>query len=92
MRETRLDLDQFVMPLFVAPEGLRNDALPGMSRYSVAELVREVEELVRLGVNAVILFGIPEEKDEEGSGAWIEDGIVQQALRELRPRFPSCCC
>jgi porphobilinogen synthase len=76
------------MPLFVAPEGLRNDALPGMSRFSVAELVREVEELVRLGVSAVILFGIPEEKDDEGSGAWIDDGIVQQALRDLRPRFP----
>jgi porphobilinogen synthase len=88
VRETRLELDQFVMPLFVAPEGLRNDALPGMSRFSVAELVREVEELVRLGVSAVILFGIPEEKDDEGSGAWIDDGIVQQALRELRPRFP----
>src|SRR5437762_3784510 len=76
------------MPLFVAPEGLRNDALPGMSRYSVAELVREVEELVRLGVKAVILFGIPEEKDDEGSGAWIDDGIVQRALRTLRPRYP----
>jgi len=88
VRETRLQLDQFVMPLFVAPEGLRNDALPGMSRYSVAELEREVEELVRLGVSAVILFGIPEEKDNEGSGAWIDDGIVQQALRALRPRFP----
>jgi porphobilinogen synthase len=47
-----------------------------------------VEELVRLGVPAVLLFGIPEEKDEEGSGAWIDDGIVQQALRALRPRFP----
>ena len=88
VRETRLELDQFVMPLFVAPQGLRNDALPGMSRFSLTELVREVEELVRLGVGAVILFGIPEEKDDEGSGAWIEDGIVQQALRELRPRFP----
>src|SRR6266699_2748638 len=88
VRETRLQLEQFVMPLFVAPEGLRNDALPGMSRYSIVELVREVEELVRLGVNAVILFGIPADKDDEGSGAWIEDGIVQQALRELRPRFP----
>jgi porphobilinogen synthase len=88
VRETRLDLDQFVMPLFVAPEGLRNDELPGMSRFSIAEVVREVEELVRVGVNAVILFGIPEEKDDEGSGAWIEDGIVQQALRDLRPRFP----
>ena len=88
VRETRLQLDQFVMPLFVAPEGLRNDALPGMSRYSVDELEREVEELVRLGVSSVILFGIPEEKDNEGSGAWIDDGIVQQALRALRPRFP----
>jgi porphobilinogen synthase len=88
VRETRLQLDQFVMPLFVAPDGLRNDALPGMSRYSVAELEREVEELVRLGVSAVILFGIPEEKDDDGSGAWIDDGIVQQALRALRPRFP----
>jgi porphobilinogen synthase len=59
-----------------------------MSRFSVDELVRECEELVRLGVKAVILFGIPEEKDEEGSGAWDEDGIIQRALRALRPRFP----
>jgi len=50
--------------------------------------VRECEELVRVGVKAVILFGIPEAKDDDGSGAWIDDGIVQQALRELRPRFP----
>jgi porphobilinogen synthase len=50
--------------------------------------VREVEELVRVGVKGVMLFGIPEEKDDEGSGAWIDDGIVQQALRALRPRFP----
>src|SRR5215212_4869791 len=76
------------MPLFVAPEGQRNELLPGMSRFSVDELVRECEELVRLGVKGVILFGVPEEKDEEGSGAWDEDGIVQRALRALRPRFP----
>ena len=50
--------------------------------------MRECEELLRAGVKAVILFGIPEEKDDEGSGAWIADGIVQQALRALRPRFP----
>ena len=50
--------------------------------------MREVEELVRLGVQAVILFGIPEEKDEQATGAWEDDGIVQQALRALRPRFP----
>jgi porphobilinogen synthase len=88
VRETRLSLDQFVMPLFVAPASLENDRLPGMARYSVEAVVREVEELVRLGVQAVILFGIPEEKDEQASGAWEDDGIVQQALRALRPRFP----
>jgi porphobilinogen synthase len=88
VRETRLSLDQFVMPLFVAPESLRNEQLPGMARHSLEDVVREVEELVRLGVQAVILFGIPEEKDEQATGAWDDDGIVQRALRELRPRFP----
>ena len=88
VRETRLSLDQFVMPLFVAPEPLRNDALPGMSRHSVDGVLREVEELVRLGVQAVLLFGIPEAKDEQATGAWDDDGIVQRALRALRPRFP----
>jgi porphobilinogen synthase len=88
VRETRLSLDQFVMPLFVAPAGLRNEELPGMSRHTVDELLRECEGLVRTGVQAVILFGIPAEKDEQATGAWEEDGIVQQALRALRPRFP----
>ena len=88
VRETRLSLDQFVMPLFVAPESLRNEQLPGMARHSLDDVVREVEELVRLGVQAVILFGIPEEKDEQATGAWDDDGIVQRALRALRPRFP----
>ena len=88
VRETHLELDQFVMPLFVAPESLRNDALPGMSRHTVDDVLREVEELVRAGVQSVILFGIPAEKDEQATGAWEEDGIVQQALRALRPRFP----
>jgi porphobilinogen synthase len=88
VRETRLSLDQFVMPLFVAPASLPNLELPGMARYSVDDVVREVEELVRLGVQAVIVFGIPEEKDEQATGAWEDDGIVQRALRALRPRFP----
>jgi porphobilinogen synthase len=88
VRETRLSLDEFVLPLFVAPESLRNDELPAMSRFTVDEVVRECEELVRLGVRAVILFGLPEEKDEEATGAWEDDGIVQRALRALRPRFP----
>jgi porphobilinogen synthase len=59
-----------------------------MARYTVEDVVREVEDLVRLGVQAVILFGIPEEKDEQATGAWEDDGIVQRALRALRPRFP----
>jgi porphobilinogen synthase len=88
VRETRLDLDDFVMPLFVGPATEPNEALPAMGRWSVDELGEEVERLVRGGVQAVILFGIPDEKDDEGSGAWIADGIVQQALRALRPRFP----
>jgi porphobilinogen synthase len=86
VRETRLDLDDFVMPLFVAPEPLPNPELPGLARHSVETLVAEAEELERLGAKAVILFGIPAEKDEEGSGAWDDDGIVQQALRSLQGR------
>src|SRR3954447_12382807 len=88
VRETHLSLDQFVLPLFVAPETLRNEELPPLGRFSVDDVVREAEELVRLGVQAVILFGIPESKDEDATGAWIDDGIVQRALRALRPRFP----
>ncbi len=88
VRETTLSLDDLVLPLFVAPEALPNPQLPALGRHTVDSVVRECEELVRLGVKAVILFGIPESKDDEGSGAWIEDGIVQQALRALRPRFP----
>jgi porphobilinogen synthase len=88
VRETRLDLDDFVQPLFVGPSTIRNEELPGMSRYSVYDLVAEAGELTRLGVRAVILFGIPDGKDEEGSGAWDEDGIVQRALRALRADHP----
>jgi porphobilinogen synthase len=86
VRETRLDLDDFVMPLFVGPEQLSHSDLPGMARHSVESLDAEADELVRLGVKGVILFGIPDEKDEEGSGAWDEDGIVQRALRALQGR------
>jgi porphobilinogen synthase len=88
VRETSLSLDQFVMPLFVAPDTERNEALPALGRFTVDDLLREVEELVRGGVQAVLLFGIPESKDEVGSGAYDDDGIVQRALHALRPRFP----
>ena len=86
VRETRLDLDDFVMPLFIGPEPLANPELPGLARHSVDSVAADADELVRLGVKGVILFGIPDEKDDEGSGAWDDDGVVQRALRELRGR------
>jgi porphobilinogen synthase len=88
VRETRLDLKDFVYPVFVAQEPLRNNALPEFSRLTVEELVAEAEECASLGVSAFLLFGIPDEKDERGSGAWDDDGIVQQALRAVREQVP----
>jgi porphobilinogen synthase len=88
VRETRLHLDEFVMPLFVAPEPLANEELPGMARLDIDGLLREVDSLADAGVRAVMLFGVPAVKDEEATGAWEEDGIVQNALRTLKPRFP----
>jgi porphobilinogen synthase len=91
VRETRLDLDDFVLPLFVCPgEGVVRplEGLSAIAQLSIDELVREAVECERLGVSAVLLFGIPEEKDEEGSGAYDNDGIVQRALRALRERCP----
>jgi len=91
VRETRLDLGDFVMPLFVCPgEGVVNEleGLPGIAQRSVDALVDETEALVALGVSSVLLFGIPEEKDEDASGAYDDDGIVQRALRELRVCLP----
>ena len=67
---------------------MANEELPALGRFSVEDLAREAEELLGLGISAVILFGIPEEKDDEGSGAYAADGIVQQALRALRERYP----
>jgi porphobilinogen synthase len=91
VRETSLSLDDVVMPLFACPgEGVARpvDGLVAIAQRSVDEIAREGSELQRLGVRAVLLFGIPEEKDEQGSGAWDEDGIVQRALRALRAEAP----
>jgi porphobilinogen synthase len=90
VRETQLSLDQFVLPLFVAPEPLANEELPGMARFGVAKesLGFEVERLASSGVKALMLFGVPWEKDDEATGAWDEGGIVQEALRQLRRLFP----
>jgi porphobilinogen synthase len=91
VRETRLGLDDVVAPLFACPgEGVVRpvEGLAGIAQRSVDEVAREGAELHRLGIRAVLVFGIPEEKDEEGSGAWEDDGIVQRALRALRAEAP----
>ena len=91
VRETSLSPDDVVMPLFACPgEGVVRPVagLPGIAQRSIDEIAREGAELQRLGVRAVLLFGIPEEKDEQGSGAWDADGIVQRALRALRAEAP----
>ena len=88
VRETRLHLDDFVMPLFVGPESLTNPDLPALGRFSVDDLLGEAHRLSAFGVRSLILFGIPEEKDEEASGAYDDDGIVQRALRALREELP----
>ena len=88
VRETRLSVEDFVLPIFVAPEALPNEALPAMSRFTVEQAAAEAEEAAAVGIQALILFGIPEEKDDRGSEAWDEDGIVQQALRAIRDRVP----
>jgi porphobilinogen synthase len=88
VRETRLDLDDFVLPLFVGPATEANQELPALGRFSLDELAAEAEEAARLGVRAVLLFGIPDEKDAEGSGAWDDDGVIQRALRALRESSP----
>ena len=87
VRETRLHPAMMVAPIFVRPgHGVREPigSMPGQDRLSVDELAREAERLVAAGVRSVLLFGLPESKDAEGSGAWADDGIVQQAVRELR--------
>ena len=84
VRETRLNLDDFIYPLFVGPQTEPNPDLPPFGRLTVEDLPGEAAELERLGVRAVMLFGIPDEKDAEGSGAWDDDGVIQRALRVLR--------
>jgi porphobilinogen synthase len=91
VRETRLHPDMLVQPLFVRPgHEVREEigAMPGQFRLSPDELPAEAARLRAAGVGAVLLFGLPGDKDDQGSGAWADDGIVQQALRTLRAADP----
>ena len=90
VRETTLSVHDFILPLFVRPgKNIKNEitSMPGNYQLSVDRLIDEVGAAVELGVRAFIFFGIPAAKDAEGSTAWQDDGIVQQALRALRPVF-----
>src|SRR6204780_329486 len=87
VRETRLTPEAFIYPLFVCPgNGIRKEigSMPGVFNLSVDEAVKEVREARALGVLSVILFGLPEKKDEVATGAWAEDGIVQRAARAIK--------
>lgn len=91
VRETKVDLDGLIMPLFVV-EGLKRKeeipSMPGQFRFSIPELVDECKRIHDVGIKAVILFGVPEHKDEKGSGAWDKNGIIQKAMSRLKKDVP----
>ncbi|HEX4593014.1 MAG TPA: porphobilinogen synthase [Bryobacteraceae bacterium] len=91
VRETQLEPADFILPLFTCPgEGVKRpiNSMPGNAQLSVDNLVKECAEAERLGIGGVILFGIPDSKDEIASGAYAEDGIVQRAVRALKREVP----
>jgi porphobilinogen synthase len=91
VRETHLEPSQFIFPMFVCPgKGVRREiaSMPGNYQLSVEEAVREAAEAAELGVAGILLFGIPDHKDESASEAYAEDGIVQRALRAIKQALP----
>jgi porphobilinogen synthase len=96
VRETELTADRLVLPMFVAEAGARSQAgerepiatMPGVERLSVAAAVEQAREAAALGISAVMLFGVPAQKDEQGSGAWDEDGVVQLATAAIKRAQP----
>ncbi len=91
VRETRMDKSSLIYPLFVKEgAGIEEEipSMPGQYRYSIARLPYELERLTEAGVGSIMLFGIPDHKDEVGSGAYDPEGIVQRALRAAKKEFP----
>lgn len=91
IRENRLSVDDLVCPLFVTHgSGVKTPiaSMPGQFQLSVDALVGETQKIRDLGIPAILLFGIPETKDEEGSGAWIDEGVIQQAVRRVKDEVP----
>ena len=90
-RETSLDVNDLIYPLFITHgRGVRRevDSMPGVFQYSVDRLAREASEIAALGINAVLLFGIPESKDELGTSAYRSDGVIQKAVRAIKKASP----
>jgi len=89
VRETILTKNDLIYPLFVVPgKGIKNPvkSMPGVYQLSIDNLIKECEEVVSLGIPAIILFGIPEHKDEKGSEAYDDNGIIQKAVREIKAK------
>lgn len=91
VRETALSVDDLIYPLFVVEgTGIKNEipSMPGVYHFSLDNFLIELEEVQKLGIPGVLLFGVPDEKDEVGSGAYDDNGIIQRALREAKKKFP----
>ena len=92
VQETKLSVDDFVYPLFIEEgEDIETEivSMPGIKRYSLDRISKELEEVVELNIPAVLLFGIPSNKDEEGTETWNDNGIMQQAIRFIKKNFPT---
>jgi len=92
VRETMLGVDDFMMPYFITEgHGIKSEisSMPGMFRWSVDALLAELDELCARGVKSILLFGIPSKKDEIGSEAWSENGVIQRAIPEIKKAFPN---
>ena len=91
VRETHLNVEQLIYPLFIAEnidEPREISSMPGILQWPLEHLAREVEQIARLGISAVLLFGIPSEKDEVGSQAYASQGIIQQAIQRFKEEVP----
>tara|TARA_B100000795_G_C22797323_1_gene440030 strand:+ start:1464 stop:2429 length:966 start_codon:yes stop_codon:yes gene_type:complete len=92
VQETKLSVDDFVYPLFIE-EGVdiasEIPSMPGIKRYSLDRISEELDEVIALNIPAVLLFGIPSKKDEEGTETWSDDGIIQQAIRFIKKKYPT---
>ena len=92
VQETKLSVDDFVYPLFIEEgENIETEivSMPGIKRYSLDRISKELEEVVELNIPAVLLFGIPSNKDEEGTETWNDNGIMQQAIRFNKKNYPT---